>query len=447
MAPYWIFIIFLISFGLTNSTFAEPVEIEIDWMIEGQDPIVKSTANSEYDIEDDSITDGQFVDSFGTLNGISDDIAEDFITGSGYMLGNHVITIDSKEGQRLNQLLIEQREINKDNFFHMIKYLDRYSDGYVELAEALIDPVRQQNYQQNGLARDFNLNSNLEYFLVERGYDLTDLESIPNNAFSPTKYDAVRTAAAKAANDGSGSTDLRELLPNYVKPDGKIMHDEMIRKFSEETTNVYESISSSKLEISINQSPDLKSAVTDNLFDDFQFVNTRFNDVKFENTQHVIDTLNKPENILEINPTFEYPILILISISIVFGLIVFGYFLYRKSITKLPLNVVTVPTSINYIENTNNMIQSSRKLFENNSRKYAFEKFSQAIRYYYSHKLKINLDLTTSQILFELEKSNIDNVDNVKKWLLLCGQVEFVKYESTQKEFLKALNSFSKSIL
>ena len=447
MTPYWIFIIFLISFGLTNYTFAEPVEIEIDWMIEGQDPIVKSVPNSESDIKNDSVTKGQINPSFTNSNSFSNDISEDFITGSGYMIGNREITIDSKEGQRLNQLLIEQREINKDNFFHMIKYLDRYSDGYVELAEALIDPVRQQNYQQNGLARDFNLNSNLEYFLVERGYDLTDLESIPNNAFSPTKYDAVRTAAAKAANDGSGSTDLRELLPNYVKPDGKIMHDEMIRKFSEETTNVYESISSSKLEISINQSPDLKSAVTDNLFDDFQFVNTRFNDVKFENTQHVIDTLNKPENILEINPTFEYPILILISISIVLGLIVFGYLLYRKSITKLPLNVVTVPTSINYIENTNNMIQSSRKLFENNSRKYAFEKFSQAIRYYYSHKLKINLDLTTSQILSELEKSNIDNVDNVKKWLLLCGQVEFVKYESTQKEFLKALNSFSKSIL
>ena len=49
-------------------------------------------------------------------------------------------------------------------------------------------------------------------------------------------------------------------------------------------------------------------------------------------------------------------------------------------------------------------------------------------------------------MLSELEKSNIENVDNIKKWLLLCGQVEFVKYESTQKEFLKALNSFSKSI-
>ena len=116
------------------------------------------------------------------------------------MIAGREITIDSEEGQLLNRLLIEQREINKDNFFHMIKYLDRYSDGYVELAEALIDPVRQQNYQQGGSVRDYNLNSNLEYFLVERGYDLNDLESIPNNAFSPTKYDAVRTAAAKAAN-------------------------------------------------------------------------------------------------------------------------------------------------------------------------------------------------------------------------------------------------------
>ena len=102
--------------------------------------------------------------------------------------------------------------------------------------------------------------------------------------------------------------------------------------------------------------------------------------------------------------------------------------------------------AINYVDNTNNMIKSSRKLFENNSPKYAFEKFSQAIRYYYSHKLQINLDLTTTDMMFELKKSNIDNFDNVRKWLLLCGQVEFVKYRSTQKEFLNALNSFSKSI-
>ena len=450
MTPYWIFIIFLLSFGLPISIFAEPVDVEIDWIIEGQIPTVKSeigiTSNTELNVENNSILENQ-IDSFlSPQNKISEKIAENYITGSDYWIGDHKITIDSKEGQLLNQLLIEQKELNEDNFKHMIKYLDRYSDGYVELAEALIDPVRQQNYQQSGLLEEYNINSNLEYFLVERGYDLNDLESIPNNAFSPTKYDAVRAAAAKAQNEGAGYTDLRELLPNYVKQDSKVMHDEMIRKLSEQTTNVYDSISSSELEISVRQSSDLTNIITDNLFDDFQFVNTKFDNTKFENTQHVIDTLNKPQVLLEINTTYDYSILILISISILLGLIIFGYLIYRKSKVEYPLNLVTVPTSINYVQNTNDMIQSSRKLFENNSPKYAFEKFSQAIRYYYSHKLQINLDLTTTDTLFELKKLKIDNFDDVKGWLLLCGQVEFVKYKSTQKEFMNALDSFSKSI-
>ena len=438
MTPYWIFIIFLISFGLTDTIFAEPVDLEIDWIIEGQIPPTQSEINTESNIENDSIIEEQINNFLFPQNKISENVAEDFITGSGYMIAGRTINIDSKEGQLLNRLLIEQREINKDNFFHMIKYLDRYSDGYVELAEALLDPVRQQNYQQNGLVRDYNINSNLEYFLIERGYDLDDLESIPNNAFSPTNYDAVRIAAA---NSGIDSIDLRELLPNYVKPDSKVLHDEMIRKLSEQTASVYDSILSSKFEISVKQSPDLTNTITDNLFDDFQFVNT-----KFENTQHVIDSLDKSEIFLAINPTYEYPLLIFISITIVIGLIIFGYLLYKKSLVKDSLNLVTVPTSINYIENTQNMIISSKKLFRNNSPKYAFEKFSQAIRYYYSHKLQINLDLTTSDMIFELEKSNISNFDDVRKWLLLCGQVEFVRHKSTQKEFLDALDSFSKSI-
>tara|TARA_B110000438_G_scaffold101191_1_gene100126 strand:+ start:879 stop:2159 length:1281 start_codon:yes stop_codon:yes gene_type:complete len=419
--------------------FAEPKNVEIDWIIEGQPVISKSPTISETILDDSSINEEQIDNFLFSTNETNDDVVVDFITGSEYVIGNHEITIDSEEGQKLNQILIEQREINKDNFRHMINYLDRYSDGYVELAQALIDPVRQQNYLQSGVTRDYNINSNLEYFLIERGYDLTDLESIPNNAFSPTKYDAVRAAAAESANSGSGSTDLRELLPNYVSKDSKIMHDEMIRKLTEQTTNVYDSISSSKLEISVKQSPDLSNTINDNLFDNFQFVNT-----KFENTQHVIDILDKPETPLEINTLYEYQFLILITIFI--GLIILGYLVYRKSKVTHPLNPVIISTPINYVENTNNMIQSSKELFANNSPKYAFEKFSQAIRYYYSNKLQINLDLTTYDILFELKKSHIDNFDDIQQWLLLCGQVEFVKHKSTEKEFLKALDSFSKSI-
>ena len=151
--------------------------------------------------------------------------------------------------------------------------------------------------------------------------------------------------------------------------------------------------------------------------------------------------MNTPKTLLTADSQFEYLIPILVTISVVFGLIIFGYTLYRKSRVKQPMNLVMVPTIINYLENTNNMIESSRNLLMIILQNMHFEKFSQAIRYYYSHKLKINLDLTTTQTLIELEKFNIDNFDDVKKWLLLCGQVEFVKHKSTQKEFQKALDS------
>ena len=418
-----------------SPVFAEPIEVEIDWLIEGQS--IMETSSSEI------ITPNQIIikkDNFVSQNNSFDvDVFEDFVTGSGYTIGDRIITIDSEEGQILNQILIEQKKIDKDNFFHMIKYLDRYSDGYIELAEALIDPVKKQQYQSSGISRDSYINSNLEHFLVERGYSLDDVESIPNDAFSPTKYDDVRAEAARISNSGADNVDLRELLPNYVKPDSKIMHDQMVRNLSEQTTNVYDSISSSRLEISVKQSPDLTNTISDNLFDDFQFVNT-----KFENTQHVIDSLDNSQNLFEINKTANYSILF--SIPLILILVIFGYLLYRKLLVKSPLQIVPVSASINYVENTISMIHSSRSLFDDGSSKYAFEKFSQAIRYYYSHKLQINLDLTPTETISELKKSEISNYDDVYKWLELCTKVEFVKHKSTQKEFIKALDSFSKSI-
>ena len=424
------------SIILFNPVFAEPVEVEINWLIEGQSEIPQFSMDPINEILIINDEHDSFIDDVELTNA---EYYDDFITGSGYTIGDRVITIDSEEGQILNQILIEQKKIDKDNFFHMIKYLDRYSDGYIEIAEALIDPVKKQQYLSSGISRDSYINSNLEHFLVERGYSLDDVDSIPNYAFSPTKYDDVRAEAARISNSGESNIDLRELLPNYVKPDSKVMHDQMVRNLSQQTTNVYDSISSSRLEISIKQNPDLTNTITDNLFDDFKFVNT-----KFENTQHVIDSLEKSQNLFEVNNTTDYSILF--SIPVLLGLVIFGYVLYRKSLVKSPLQIVAVSSSANFTENTLSMIQSSKCLFDDGYQKYAFEKFSQAIRYYYSHKLQVNLDLTHTETISELRKSKISNCDDVNKWLELCGKVEFVRHKSTQKEFLKALDSFSKSI-
>ena len=422
--------------------FAEPVDVEIDWTIEGQPKtIVNPTAEDFIDytpgIDVNTINEKIQKKSLGTSTETKE--FADLITGSGFTVGTRLITIDSEEGQILNQMLNEQRQINKDNFFHMIKYLDRYSDGYVELAEALIDPVKKQKYLSSGISRDYYVDSNLENFLVERGYDLNDLGSIPNNAFSPTKYDDVRLKAAQMANEGKESIDLRELLPNYVAPDSQAMKEDMIRQLTKETSDVYESITSRQLDISVNQSPDLKNPISSNLFDDFQFVNT-----KFENTQHVIDSIEKPQTSFELPKNYDYNLIILIPI--ILGLIIFGYLSYRKSIANRQLPIATVTPSVNYVENTLEMIQSSKNLFDDSMPKYAFEKFSQAIRYYYSNKLGINLDLTQSEVMYNLRKSDVSNYPQIQKWLQLCGQVEFVKHRSTQKEFIDSLETFRKLI-
>ena len=422
--------------------FAEPVDVEIDWTIEGQPKIIVNPS-TEKSIEDnlgiDVNTINEKIQEKSLDTSTETKEFEDLITGSGFTVGTRLITIDSEEGQILNQMLNEQRQINKDNFFHMIKYLDRYSDGYVELAEALLDPVKKQKYLSSGISRDYYVDSNLENFLVERGYDLNDLDSIPNDAFSPTKYDDVRLKASQMGNDGKENIDLRELLPNYVAPDSQAMKEDMIRKLTKETSNVYESISSRQLDISVNQSPDLTNSISSNLFDDFQFVNT-----KFENTQHVIDSIEKPQTSFELPKNYDYNLMILIPI--ILGLIIFGYLSYRKSITSRQLSIATVTPSVNYVENTLEMIQSSKNLFDDSMPKYAFEKFSQAIRYYYSNKLGINLDLTQSEMMYNLKKSDVSNYPQIQKWLQLCGQVEFVKHSSTQKEFIDSLETFRKLI-
>jgi hypothetical protein len=430
------------SIFLISPVFAEPVDVEIDWTIEGQ-PKTIVNPSAEESVEENHDTDVNAINEKIQKKSIETSTEteefEDLITGSGYTIGTRLITIDTEEGKILNQMLIEQRQINKDNFLHLIKYLDRYSDGYVELAEALLDPVKEQKYLSSGISRNAYVDSNLENFLVERGYSLDDLESIPNTAFSPTKYDDVRLKASQMANDGQENVDLRELLPNYVAPDSQAMKEDMIRQLNKETSQVYDSISSRQLDISINQSPDLTNPISSNLFDDFQFVNT-----KFENTRHVIDSIEKPQTSFEFSENYNYNLMILISI--VLGLIIFGYLKYRKSITKSQLSIATVTPSVNYIENTLEMIRSSKDLFDDNMPKYAFEKFSQAIRYYYSNKLGINLDLTQTEMMYNLKKSDVSNHSQIQKWLQLCGKVEFVKHRSTQKEFIDSLESFRKSI-
>ena len=419
---------FLVLLVFVNPVYGEKQDIVIDWLIEGQ-MIPKLSTDIDKNIPSDSKN---------TLQ--NNEFFTEFVTKNQYSSGDYIIDINSKEGQLLNKLLIEQQKLNKENFFHMIQYLDRYSDGYIELAEALLDPVSIQNYQKNGRVYDSNIDSNLAYFLLERGYSLDDLESVPNDAFSPTKYTKARAMAAQIQNNGDGTFDLRTLISNYVEPNSESIHEKMIDEMSTQTLNVFDSVLSNDESHMV----EIPVGLFDESFDE-QFENSKHGVVKFENTRHAIDLLNA-DSVPSVSTLENYAVLILIPVVI--GLIIMAYMLQKKSKPQLFMPVLsTIPTlSTTYQNHTKEILNSAMILFKENAKKEAFEKFSQAIRYYYSHKLEINMEMTTFEIISQLEKYKIDNFDDVQKWLMLCGMVEFTKYDTNKKEFNSAVSAFSKVI-
>ena len=417
-----LFLLVLLMF--VNPAYGQSSNIDIDWLIEGQMPHQSdSQNNTEIDL---SLSSDNLLEPKETPT--------EFVTKNQYSIGENSIDINSDDGEILNKTLIEQQKIQKENFLHLIRFLDRYSDGYVQLTEPLLDPLTSQSYHIDGRTFDSNINSNLKHFLLERGFSLDDLESIPNSVFSPVKYNDARLISAQIQSNSDGSLDLTTVTPYYV--DSESMHEKMIDVMTEQTLDIFNSVYSDDGS-SFSPSFDLQQNVFDSLLED-----SVPGTVQFENTQHAIDLLNvNPQN--PVLKSDNYAILILFPVVI--GLAIIAYLFQKKAKTRLTVPILNIASpSTDYQTHTKEMLESAMILFQKNSQKEAFEKFSQAIRYYYSHKLKIDMEMTTFEIILELKKHDIENFDDVKKWLMLCGRVEFTKYDSNKKEFNAALSAFSK---
>ena len=173
----------------------------------------------------------------------------------------------------------------------------------------------------------------------------------------------------------------------------------------------------------------------------------RTTSVGFKNTKHVIDNLDSSlETSLNNSDSLEI-ILILILLSVILGSILLGYaFLQKTNVTNPQLLVESNLPSISIEQKTKDMLNLSINLFENNSHKDAFEKLGQTIRFYYCNKLNLNVEMTSFEIISELKQSKINDFENIIKWLLLCGSVEFTKHQSHKTEFDNIVSSFLKQI-
>ena len=435
-----IFLIPLIIFA--NPVYADNSEIQMDWLIEGE-------------LDEQSVTTKESKIISNYEENIDDlkstkPIYDKFITNSQYSIGDYKITINSEEGQILNGVLVEQRDTRQDSFQHKIKYYDRFSDGYVQIAEALLDPIGDSKYLINGRSLDYNPNSNLELFVLERGYSMDNLESIPNDIFTPKEFTLGRQLMDDAQRSGEGvGIDLREYSPNYLILNQEQIQERMINAFSEQTSELFNGImSGEKLSSEILASPGISVSQSgresENIFDNFKFEKP-----KFENTRYIRDSLqNNPFQGVPFTQGIEDISLFLI-IPIFVVLAVFGYLVYKKSLARkseVPLLQVSKP-QIDFRELTQDMLDKSQSLYANNKRKEAFEVLSQAIRYYYSQNMGIYKEMTNFELLVIMRESKSNAYSQVKDWLLLCGSVEYAKYRFNDDDFGIILSKFSKEIL
>jgi hypothetical protein len=126
---------------------------------------------------------------------------------------------------------------------------------------------------------------------------------------------------------------------------------------------------------------------------------------------------------------------------ITFVLVIIGWFIhdryFKKAPREEPLPVVS-EQSVDYVTEARRMVEEAERLFENNRDKDAYEKVSQALRFYFSHKFDIKSELLNTELLTIL-RGTIDATaySNVKECLDLCGLVEFAKYKANKDDFEK----------
>lgn len=429
-------LVFLFLLCLFPINFAFADELIIDWTIEGQSIKEDSAIKNQIQPQNPMTSDEEIQETSQHYT--------EFVTGNSYAIGDYKISIDSPEGQALNKLLIEQQDLQDDNFKHKIKYYDRFSDGYVQVAEALLDPIGNSKYIINGRSLDFNPNSNLEIFVLERGYSLDDLESIPNDIFSPMKCTGCRQLIVEAARSGSGQEiDLRVYSPNALNLTPDQIQEKLLESLSGQTAQLQNEIFS---EINVRSS--LQNPSVQDTNDIFAFNIPQSETSRFEDTQRIRDLIqSNPNNSIVPQIVPEMAIFWIIPVFVALGM--FGYYIFKRNSNRktilLPQIEYEKPQE-DFKEKTMQLLEISRNAYRQNNSKHAFDVLSAAIRYYYSQKLGILKEISNYELVDYLTQGNITEKDQIKQHTFMCASVGYAKYEPTKDEFENTINSFERII-
>ena len=405
-----------------------------------------------------------------------------YVTGSGYARNGESILINTPEGIKLNEKLIDQQELEELETLHGEAFwerIDTLTYDHYGLADALLNPNSENTYFANGGGYSENSNSNLDYYLLERGYDPTDLSNIPNNVFAPLKYDLARAVMQKLQDSNANNLDISKfkesnlevLSPNAFsmsEEDQNVMYHNDVENramtmLKDTLPSILGSSSIDSESVNSQNNGDVMNQKNDDITsmpelgangsqEEQKSKNPpKLNEELFQNTEH-IKTMISQENF---KPNYDtkteniFPLVevllsfIIFSISAIIGLILFKKF---RNKPKQVISPLTTSSTFDYVQETQTLLKSANISYESKQIKDAYEKFSHAIRFYYSHHYDMKREVTTFEILKEIEANHKSDYNAIYDCLALCGIIEFAKHDERKNNFIDCVSAFSKII-
>ncbi len=399
-----------------------------------------------------------------------------FVTGNEYALNSNPILISSQPGLELNNLLIEQIDEWKTDAEHTENFWSRTNQvimGNFGVVNALQNPLTENNYLFDGTKHSENINSNLGYFVQERGYDMNNLESVPNHMVTPKKYDLSRAISKQWENplannlDIQHVRDLRDIAPNAMD----FTPEQEMQMFRESVkTTSFQVIGSLMPKLIVDESmflPESDSQSTRNNLEnpimdkENEPLGLSTNDLKqklkentkeemFQQTAHIKDTIldssfdpNYTSQEQQEFPLFEILTSILLSLTHVSIL----YYLkehFGKSIKQIP--ILSINQKYDYLSDVESLLHDANSLYKDSYIKDAYEKLSQSIRVFYSNKLNLEKEIVTSDLIPLMKHFKESEKLLIEKSLHLSDMIEFAKHSDNNSEFLQIIEQFSKLV-
>ena len=398
-----------------------------------------------------------------------------FVTGNEYALNSNAIYINTNEGLSLNNLLIEQIETERKNIEHMDSFWSRTDQlimGNFGVINALQNPFTENNYHIEGQKHSKNTNSNLEYFIQERGYGLDNLKDIPNHMVTPKKYDLSRAVSKEISNPLSSDLtvqhvrDLRDISPNAFD----FTPQQEMQMFRESVKNTsFDVVGALMPTLMVDESwfePESTAQTDPNVKNDGK-QNTSQNMIEsqkqesqkkqveeeklFQETSHIKDLISNSgyEPNYDRQENFQLP---LFEILTSFGMFVSSFItcqLILRNYTnqqKITLSPIIIESKNNYLDEVESLLKDATSLYRQNLIKDAYEKLSQSMRLFYSNKLELEKEIITSDLLPLMKRFGKHEQSLVEESLHLSDMIEFAKHTEKDNRFAQIMTEFSKII-